>query len=327
MTTGSTVLMGQDFDGDRGSVVAAVVYKVNNPPLGTDCSPWDGSVAANLVTGMIQANGNYTRDGASEQYGPVLHSLGWGIDGVTWRPLPLTVPGDSDAQPTTGRLDTVAKLQFWTGANWRRATGVGNTGIAAGAANALNTAAYLYGYDGSVHQPARQKAQDSTGLAVGTYGLQTASQLYALGSASIATPLRADDSQQLIVTPSDPSVATAPTPSTLYSAGGTTVSASVKASAGRLFSVHARISHATAAGAWLMLFDKASAPAGGDTPIWRCWVQVNTATNISAEAGRDFFGPQGLAFAAGLSWGVSTTAATYTAIGAVVNGHINISYK
>lgn len=325
--SGSTVLMGQDFRGDRGSVVAAVVYTANAPGTGTDCSPWDGSVAANLVTGMIQANGDYTRDGASEQYGPALHSLGWGIDGVTWRPLPLTVPGDSDAQPTTGRLDTVAKLQFWTGADWRRVRGIGNTGAGAGAAGAVNVAAYLFGWDGAQHNPARQKVQDATGLAVGTYGLQTASQLYALSTANVATPCRNDDNGSQIVTPTDPSLATAPTSSTMYSAGGTTVSAAVKASAGRLFSVHARISHATAAGAWLMLFDKASAPAGGDTPVWRCWIQANTATNISAEAGRDFFGPQGLAFAAGLSWGVSTTAATYTAIGAVVNGHINISYK
>lgn len=325
--SGSTVLMGQDFKGDRGSVVAAVVYTADAPGTGTDCSPWDGSVAANLVTGMIQANGDYTRDGVSEQYGPVMHSLGWGIDGVTWRPIPLKVPGDSDAQPTNGIVDCIAKLQFWTGTEWRRVRGIGNTGAAAGAAGAVNVAAYLFGWDGAQHNPARQKAQDATGLAVGTYGLQTASQLYALSTANVATPCRNDDNGSQIVTPTDPSLATAPTSSSLYTKGGTTVSAAVKTSAGRLFSISARISHATAAGAWLQLFNKNGAPAAADACIWQMWVPVNTAADLSVTAGRDHFGPQGYAFSAGLSWGVSTTADTFTAIGAVVNGSVNISYK
>ena len=190
-------------------------------------------------------------------------------------------------------MHALAKLQYWAGSDWRRVYGIGNTSIAVGATGAMNVAAYNYTFDGTSHQP-----------------------------------LKADGQQALIATVTDPAITGAPpAASSLYSAGGTTVSANVKASAGRLFSVHARISHATAAGAWLMLFDKASAPAGGDTPFWRCWIQVNTATNISAEAGRDIFGPQGFAFANGLSWGVSTTPGTYTAIGAVVNGHVNISYK
>lgn len=282
--------LGESIRKDRVPVVASVVHVESSADVYT---AWDGSVSAVISTGQTQANGDYTRDGASEQNAAVLHSLSWGIDGVTWRPLPLSVPGDSDAQPTTGRLDCVAKLQFWTGADWRRWRGIGSTSIAQGSTNAANVAAYAYTWDGAVHQPLRSEGQTA-----------------------------------LVATVTDPAITgTPPTSSTLYTKGGTTVSANVKASAGRLFSLSARISHATAAGAWLQLFNKASAPAAADACVWQMWVPVNTAADLSVVAGRDHFGPQGYAFSLGLSWGISTTANTYTAIGAVVNGSVNISYK
>ncbi len=282
--------LGENIRKDRVPVVASVVHVESATDVYT---AWDGSVSAALVTGMTQTNGDYTRDGASEQNGPVLHSLGWGIDGVTWRPLPLSIPGDSDAQPTTGRIDAAAKMQFWTGAEWRRVRG---------------------------------KAQDSTGLAVGSYGLQTASQMYAVGSASVAAPLRVDDSQQLIITAADPSLATAPAGATMYSGGGA-IAAAVKATAGRLFAVHARVSHATAGGAWFQLFNKATAPAAADVPVWQCWVPVNTAADLSVIAGREHFGPAGLVLATGLAYGISTTVNVYTPIGAVVASSVNLSYR
>ncbi len=315
--------LGENIRKDRVPVVASVVHVESATDVYT---AWDGSVSAALVTGMTQTNGDYTRDGASEQNGPVLHSLGWGIDGVTWRPLPLSIPGDSDAQPTTGRIDAAAKMQFWTGAEWRRVRGIGNTGSPAGAAGAINAAAYMFGWNGAVHVPATSKAQDSTGLAVGSYGLQTASQMYAVGSASVAAPLRCDDSQQLIITAADPSLLTAPAGATMYSGGGA-IAAAVKAAAGRLFAVHARVSHATAGGAWFQLFNKATAPAAADVPVWQCWVPVNTAADLSVIAGREHFGPAGLVLATGLAYGISTTVNVYTPIGAVVASSVNLSYR
>lgn len=290
MSGGSIRKLGDTLRGDRAPTSLAVMYLRS---AGGVAAPWDGSVLASLSSGMSQANGDYTRDGATEQAGTVLHGLGWGLDGVTWRPLPLQVPGDSQANPTTGILSVLAKLQYWAGSDWRRVYGIGNTGIAVGNTGAVNCAAYNFTWDGSAHQP-----------------------------------LRSEGSQALVATLTDPSLSgTPPTSASMYTKGGTTVSANVKASAGRVLSVSARISHATAAGAWFQLFNKASAPAGGDACIWQMWVQVNTAQNLTVDAGRDHFGPQGFACSAGISWGISTTADTYTAIGAVVNGAVNISYR
>lgn len=74
----------------------------------------------------------------------------------------------------------------------------------------------------------------------------------------------------------------------------------------------------TVATSWVQLFDKASAPLGGDVPKY-------TFKAPTTGAGQIVF-PNGRAFALGLSWGISSTGGTFTAAGSPL-GWVNAQYS
>lgn len=100
------------------------------------------------------------------------------------------------------------------------------------------------------------------------------------------------------------------------------VDISVKASAGSLLSVSA--TNINAAIRYLQVFNKATAPAGGDTAVFSFPIPAGSSTVPAVvSVARDFLGQNGHQFSTGIAVGVSTTAATFTAATTtdhVVNG-------
>jgi hypothetical protein len=90
------------------------------------------------------------------------------------------------------------------------------------------------------------------------------------------------------------------------------VSGNAKAAAGVLKSVKG--TNLNAALRWLHLFNSAAGPNPGDTPIDRIPLAPAAGSTPSlAVLGVDYFTDGGQTFSVGISWGVSTTKATYTA--------------
>lgn len=93
---------------------------------------------------------------------------------------------------------------------------------------------------------------------------------------------------------------------------GTDVDLSAKATAGNLMSIYA--SNENAAVRYLQLHNKASAPTSSDVPVVSLPIAAGTANNPGTiKLGRDIFGEGGKYFSTGISIGISTTKATFTA--------------
>lgn len=104
-----------------------------------------------------------------------------------------------------------------------------------------------------------------------------------------------------------------------FSAPLNDVDISVKATAGNVLSL--TVSSLNAAIRYLQVFNKATAPSNGDTPIFSWAIPAGAATAPAIrEIGRDFLGEGGYYLATGIAVGVSTTAATFTA--ATTTDHI-----
>lgn len=84
----------------------------------------------------------------------------------------------------------------------------------------------------------------------------------------------------------------------------------IKNSAGRLFQIRAILSNPSA-DVILMVFDKATAPADGDIPIWRALLPDPTGA-IPGEVQDNFGDIAGLVFRNGLGVAISSTYATLT---------------
>lgn len=114
---------------------------------------------------------------------------------------------------------------------------------------------------------------------------------------------------------------------TLFTQLGTDPDVSVKATPGNVFSV--QCTNLNAAKRYLQLHNKASAPAGGDTPLLVFPLAPGGAAAVSDSMtliGTDFFGTYGVFFSVGIAYGFSTTMATYTA-GAAGDQFAAITFK
>ncbi len=93
---------------------------------------------------------------------------------------------------------------------------------------------------------------------------------------------------------------------------GSTISAAAKASTGNVLSFVA--TNGNAAQRYFQIFNSASAPAGGATPIYSFLIPAGTASSPGAVVfDNSFFTQPGVNFSTGIAWGISSTAATYTA--------------
>jgi len=90
------------------------------------------------------------------------------------------------------------------------------------------------------------------------------------------------------------------------------VDVSAKAAAGNIFSAHAHNINASIR--YLHIFNKASAPAGSDVPVFSFAIPAGTANQPGDRLiGTDFFGTAGYYLSTGVAYGVSTVNATFTA--------------
>lgn len=92
---------------------------------------------------------------------------------------------------------------------------------------------------------------------------------------------------------------------------GSSVSGNLKASAGSIYAFSC--SNQSTSLVWFQLFDKATAPTNGDTPI-RSFPIYGTATGMPGFLliGQDIVGGSGISFTTGVGWAISSTATTLT---------------
>lgn len=92
---------------------------------------------------------------------------------------------------------------------------------------------------------------------------------------------------------------------------GSSVSGNLKASTGNVYAFSC--SNQSTSLVWFQLFDKATAPTNGDTPI-RSFPVYGTATGMPGFLliGQDIVGGSGISFTTGVGWAISSTATTLT---------------
>lgn len=102
---------------------------------------------------------------------------------------------------------------------------------------------------------------------------------------------------------------------------GVATKANVKATPGNTLSV--RVSNANAAARFLLLHNKASAPAASDVPLYAFYIPPASAIEIGAA----FFVGSGGFFSTGIGWAISTTPATFTDAATAADHVIALHYK
>lgn len=108
---------------------------------------------------------------------------------------------------------------------------------------------------------------------------------------------------------------------TLYTNFGAATKANIKASAGNVFGLTSY--NKNAAGRYLMLHNKATAPAAADAGLYSFWLPIGGAVVIPAT----FFVGSGGYFATGIGWSVGTTDATFTDAATANEHNINAHYS
>lgn len=99
---------------------------------------------------------------------------------------------------------------------------------------------------------------------------------------------------------------------TVYQDAGSATNLVAKSSAGRVLNIVA--TNANAAVRYLQLFNRATTLSGGETAlVWFLMPAGTAAAPAVIERGSEFWGKYGKLFDTGITWGVSTTATTFTA--------------
>lgn len=106
----------------------------------------------------------------------------------------------------------------------------------------------------------------------------------------------------------------------LFTNFATDADVSIKATPGNVFS--ACVHNLNASARYFQIFNKASAPTGGDTPLLTFLVPGSSMLIV----GSDLLGPNGTYFSTGIASGFSTTEATYTA-GTASDQYTQVWYK
>ena len=106
----------------------------------------------------------------------------------------------------------------------------------------------------------------------------------------------------------DATVRTAANNPLQYNAIGTTAGANIKNATGVIYSLSCI--NLNAASRYVLLFNKATAPAANDVPVESFVVYPSGGQLL---LGQDYFSLNGLDLSSGISWGISTTPTLYTA--------------
>lgn len=106
---------------------------------------------------------------------------------------------------------------------------------------------------------------------------------------------------------------------------GAATKANAKSTTGRLVSL--LVTNANSVVRYFQIHNKATAPAGSDTPV-RSWpIPAGSANNPGALLlDLQFFGPGGYALATGIGWAISTTASTFTDSATAADHNVDLSW-
>lgn len=168
-------------------------------------------------------------------------------------------------------------------------------------------------------QPLRYRAGAIT-LADGQ-GAAFGSDVSGNGLTSLGTLIAGEDltsGVNVLGTQNKPVVSATYSPQGFIAILSSSVAISVKATPGNLFSVSA--TNINAAIRYLQVFNKASAPATNDVPVFEWPIPIGSTTIQTTTQGRDFFGQGGYYFTAGIAVGISTSGTNYQA--ATATDHI-----
>lgn len=265
-------------------------------------------------------------------------NMGW--TGANWRRVTVNAPSDGLVGPAGSALQVQSFGQVYEsgGAVWNRwYSFVPGDAIAnpATALAAVSSFGEMWDQGASLWKRLRASAPDdninapATALAVTSFGMGNDGTRWRQLRVMDPTNSLSPSSRGLVVafdqTTSPNSVLAN------YGSGASFTKVSVKASAATLFGVDVSLETLTThTKVWFMLFDKASAPTLGNTPVYRrlCTNAVLLAGGFTV--GQEFFG-SGLSmhFPTGLAYGWSSTGGTFTdaATGGDVLSAVNIDYR
>lgn len=265
-------------------------------------------------------------------------TMGW--TGANWRRVTVNAPQDGLVGPAGSALQVQSFPQVYdpVGVVWNRlysyvpGDAITNPGVGA---QGVSSFGEMYDQDANLWKRVRAFTladnvdPPSTTLAAAAF-------LMAWDGARVRR-LRAIDSTQTL-TPSQGGLVVAfdqtTSPNSVfvnYGSGGGATKVLVKSQPATLFGVDVSLETLTThTKVWFMLFDRASAPVNGNTPVYRrlCTNAVLLAGGFTV--GQEFFGSGlSMSFPTGLAYGWSTTGGTFTdaATGGDVLSAVNIDYR
>lgn len=281
---------------DRATVSAAGALKVDNSavtqPVSGTVSVTGVATAANQTTGNTSLSGINTDTTAIAASASVLDD--WDESDRAKVNSIVGQAGVAAGSGTTGA--TVQRVVLATDTTVPNVTG----SVASGATDSGNPVKVAGKYNSSA--PTFTDGQRGD-IQIDANGNQKTREQYIPG---------AEDNTNNVIVVNHKPVASSTYTGTAFSARLNDVDISVKGSAGNLLSITA--SSINAAIRYLQIHNKATAPAGGDTPVFSWPIPAGTATVPAyREIGRDILGQHGHYFSTGISVGISTTADTFTA--------------
>lgn len=195
-------------------------------------------------------------------------------------------PADAKANPSDA-VRVTSFAEAFNGATWDRVRVVAAGDAVANPSIALASASFLQAFDGAAWRRLRANGGGS---------LRT-----------LATPPVIGDTDTATSSP--------------LAAGTAGMVGVISAARSKLLSLDARC--AITLGGWFQLHNKTTAPASTEVPVMAFHIAVNSEGVISL--GNDFFNETGRLFTTGISWGFSSTAATFT-VAADSPYSVNASY-
>lgn len=257
-------------------------------------------------------------------------SFGMGFDGTDWDRVRLITPADNLTAP--GSVATNAFLSAFDtiGGNWDRVLMV-TPGDNVTPTNALAVGSFPMLYDGANWD--RAQARTPTDAQGSVQGMVTTSQVQLWNGAAGNYDRARINSNSLNPSPSGMLVAfdSVNSPNSLFGNYGSSFAVAIAAGNHVLFGVDVSIeSLTTITTIWFMLFNSASTPTNGDTPVYRRYIPNYVVLAGGFSVGQETFGSGlGVLFPLGLAYGWSTTPNTLTipSGGQSIASAVNLIYR
>lgn len=257
-------------------------------------------------------------------------NLAYDANGTNWDRVQLVTPADNLTAP--GSVATNAFLSAFDtiGGNWDRVLMV-TPGDNVTPTNTLAVGSFPHAYDGTNWDRVQSRTPaDAQGVA---QGLVTTSQLQLWNNPNGNYDRARINPSTLNPSPAGMLVAfdSVNSPNTLFGNYGSSFAVAIAAGNHVLFGVDVSIeSLTTITTIWFMLFNKASTPVNGDTPVYRRYIPNYIVLAGGFSVGQETFGSGlGVLFTLGLAYAWSTTPNTLTVPtgGQSIASAVNLIYR